>query len=167
MKKIIFLSLFVLMALTSCNKKGVSVFTGDYSYKMSGTVVFEPVDSTILPTVELSITDEIGGINITTLDRNEGTVMVVMNAMDGELSTASAHCSGNEITFDKFERTLWLTNIASGIKTKCKVDVEAEGVIYDNETMIVNVHFSGRRTYLGKEYDIKGDDILMVAYRND
>lgn len=167
MKKIAILSLFALMALTSCHKKGVPLFCGDYSYKMTGTVVFEPVDSTALPTIELSITNEIGSLDISTLNRKEGTVMVVMNAMDGELSTTSARCSGTKITFDRFERTLRLTNIASGINTRCKVDVGGEGVIYDDETMIVDVRFSGRHTYLGKEYDIKGDDILMVAYRND
>jgi len=166
MKKIIFLSLLVLTVLSSCRKKGVPLFCGDYSYKMTGTVVFEPVDSDN-PSVELSITNEIGSLDISTLDRKDGTVMVVMNAIDGELSTTSAHCSGTEISFDKFERTLRLTNIASGINTRCKVDVEAEGDMYDDETMIVNVRFSGRHTYLGKEYDIKGDDILMVAYRND
>lgn len=166
MKKILIL-LFSLALLTSCHKKGVSLFTGDYSYKMSGSVVLEPVDDLSLEPLEFDITNEIGNMNISTLDRKDGTVMVVFNAINGELCATSARCTDKDIEFSEFEKTLRLTNIAQGINTNCKVEVSAEGTMYDDNTIIINAEFSGSPTYLDNVYSIQGDNIMIVAYRND
>jgi len=166
MKKILIL-LFSLALLTSCHKKGIPLFTGDYSYKMSGSVELSPTDASLLEPIQLDITNEIGNLQISKLDKKDGSVVVVMNAINGNLATATAYCNGKEIVFDEFEHRLKLTNIASGINTNCNVSVEAKGTMYDDNTIIINASFSGEHTYLGNEYTINGDDILMVAYRNN
>jgi hypothetical protein len=45
--------------------------------------------------------------------------------------------------------------------------VEAEGAMYDDNTIILNLSFSGEQTYLGNDYTIQGDNIILVAYRNN
>ena len=165
MKKI-FLFLLVLALLPACHKNGIPLFTGDYSYKMSGSVELSPSDLALDP-IQLDITNEIGNMQISKLDKEDGSVVVVMNAVNGGLSTTTAYCEGKNISFEDFEHRLKLTNIASGINTNCVVSVEAEGTMYDDNTIIINARFSGEHTYLGNEYTIEGDDILIVAYRND
>lgn len=167
MKKTVILLLFFLAMLTSCHKKGITLFAGDYSYKMSGSVELTPAEGSSLEPIQLDITNEIGNLQISKLDKEDGSVMVVMNALNGGLSTATAYCDGKEIVFDEFEHRLKLTNIASGINTNSVVSVEAEGAMYDDNTIILNVSFSGEQTYLGNTYTIQGDDITMVAYRNN
>ena len=166
MKKILIL-MFALAMLTSCHKKGIPLFIGDYSYKMSGSVELTPDDDSMLEPIQLEITNEIGNLQISKLDKKEGSVMVVMNAVNGGLSTATAYCEGKEIVFDEFEHSLKLTNIAQGINTNCVVNVEAEGMMYDDNTIILNLSFSGEQTYLGNDYTIQGDNIILVAYRNN
>lgn len=167
MKKIIIMALLVLALLPACQKKGLPLFVGDYSYKMSGSVVLTPADNDELDTLTFNITTEIGNLNISTFDKDNDSVVLVMNPMNGELSTTRAYCCDTEIKFAEYKKSLRLTNIAEGISALCDVNVKANGIMYDGNTIVVNMEFSGMHTYLDNEYGICGDDILFVAYRND
>ncbi len=167
MKRILTLAIVLLFLLPACHKKGVSLFKGDYSYKMSGSVDLKPADSSGLFTLHFNVTNEIGSLVISPEERGSDSVMVAINAVNGEVIATKAFCNDNEIKFADFDRLLRITDIAQGINTNCKVTVEARGTMYDDNTMVVSARFSGSHTYLGSEYDVKGDDIVVVAYRNE
>ena len=43
MSGLLFIAICVVVALTSCQKKGLNLFQGDYSYKTSGSVTITEV----------------------------------------------------------------------------------------------------------------------------
>jgi hypothetical protein len=171
MKKFFILAaLCCLITLTSCQKSGMNLFRGEYSYKISGTVILaEQQDgiSILEPDeFETSLSNEIGQMEITTLDKDEDLVMVTMNTMNGEVIVANASVKDDKIVFDDFTRRLKIIDTAHLINMECEVKVKAKGKMFDDNTMIVNMTYEGKQKYLGKTFKISGDNIIMAAQRN-
>ena len=56
MKKALLITIIALLALSSCQKSGMQLFRGDYSFKISGSVIFEETVSDEDPIEPLSFT---------------------------------------------------------------------------------------------------------------
>lgn len=171
MKKSIICLLFCLMAMASCQKSGINAFRGDYSFKSSGEVSAQrttPIinPSIIPPTFNFSLPNEIGQLEIRTLDKKEKTVIVVMNYMTGEVIVVQGTCEGQTITLDEFQRNALAISVDSYVSSSCIVNVKAEGRIFDDNTIVFNMVYSGTATIANLDYNIQGDNIRMVATRN-
>ena len=89
MKKSSFIiTLICLISLASCHKSGMNLFRGEYSIKTSGNVTLNQIknegDTTQPVNFEAALPNDIGQMEISTLDKNADSVLVVMNIMGDE-----------------------------------------------------------------------------------
>jgi hypothetical protein len=171
MKKGIFCILCCLVAMVSCQKSGINAFQGDYSFKSSGVVSVQrttPIisPSIVPPTFNFTLPNEIGQLEIRALDRREKSVVVVMNYMNDEVIVVNGTCDGQTITLNEFQRNGFSISVDSYVSSRCFVNVKAEGRIYDDNTIVFNMVYSGIASIANIVYNIQGDNIHMVATRN-
>lgn len=170
MKKTILILICCLVALSSCKKSGINAFRGDYTFKSSGEVFLqrEPSgESNIIPaTFNYTLPNEIGQLEIRTLDSKENTVVVVMNYMNDEVIVTQGTCKGQEIVLEEFQRNALKVSMYSYISTSCIVNVNATGHIYDDSTIVLDMVYDGTATIANLNYHIRGNSIQMVATRN-
>lgn len=171
MKKSIICLLFCLMAMASCQKSGINAFRGDYSFKSSGEVSAQRTASVINPSTipasfNFTLPNEIGQLEIRTLDKKEKTVIAVINYMTGEVIVAHGTCEGQTITLDEFQRNALSISVDSYVSSSCVVNIKAEGHIYDDNTIVFDMVYSGTAMIANIDYNIQGDNIHMVATRN-
>ena len=170
MKRTILILICCLVALSSCKKSGIDAFRGDYTFKSSGEVFLqrEPSgESNIIPaTFNYTLPNEIGQLEIRTLDSKENTVVVVMNYMNGEVIVTQGTCKDQEIVLEEFQRNALKVSMYSYISTSCIVNVNATGHIYDDSTIVLDMVYEGTATIANLNYHIRGNSIQMVATRN-
>ena len=166
MKKSIFLILCGLIAFTSCQKKNVPLFRGDYSFKTSGSVTLNEIDTEDEPaSYTVSLPNEIGQLEISALDNGKDSVLVVMNTMGGEVVVTHAFCQDNKIFLRDFKKnTLLFTGDSLTLKNDLRV--KASGQMYENNTLILNMIYEGEAETDDRSFTIYGDDIRMAATRN-
>lgn len=169
MKKTIIIAVFALFALASCQKSGMQLFRGDYSFKTSGSVTMDeivPEGDTIEPiSYTISLPNEIGQLEISGLGGEKDSLLVVINAMGGEVIVTHAFCDGNEIFLKDFTKnTLLFTG--DSITLKNEVCVHASGQMYEDNTIILDMIYDGEAETANRDFKIHGDNIRMAAIRN-
>ena len=155
------------MALTSCQKKNDPLFRGDYSFKTSGSVTLEEIvpQGETGETFTVGLPNEIGQLEISTLDNGKDSVLVVMNTMGGEVVVTHAFCKDNKIFLRDFNKnTLLFTG--DSITLKNELRVKASGQMYENNTLILNMTYEGEAETNERSFKVYGDDIRMAAIRN-
>lgn len=166
MKKSIFLILCGLIAFTSCQKKNVPLFRGDYSFKTSGSVTLNEINAEDEPaTFTVNLPNEIGQLEIKDLDNGKDSVLVVMNTMGGEVVVTHAFCQDNKIFLRDFKKnTLLFTGDSLTLKNDLRV--KASGQMYENNTLILNMIYEGEAETNERSFKVYGDDIRLAATRN-
>ena len=167
MKKIsILLSVCCLMALTSCQKKNAPLFRGDYSFKTSGSVTLNEINTEDEPaSYTISLPNEIGQLEISALDNGKDSVLVVMNTMGGEVVVTHAFCQDNKIFLRDFKKnTLLFTGDSLTLKNDLRV--KASGQMYEDNTLILNMIYEGEAETNERSFKVYGDDIRLAATRN-
>ena len=170
MKKTSLLSaICILIVLASCQKSGMHLFRGDYSFKTSGSVTMDeivPEGETYEPeSYTVSLPNEIGQLEISALGDDKDSLLVVMNTMGGEVVVTHALCDGNEIFLKDFTKnTLLFTG--DSITLKNEVRVQASGRLYEDNTLILNMIYYGEADTSERAFTIHGDNLRMAATRN-
>ena len=170
MKKTRLLSaICILIAFASCQKSGMHLFRGDYSFKTSGSVTMDeivPEGETYEPeSYTVSLPNEIGQLEISALGDDKDSLLVMMNTMGGEVVVTHALCDGNEIFLKDFTKnTLLFTG--DSITLKNEVRVQASGRMYEDNTLILNMIYDGEAKTSERAFTIHGDNIRMAAIRN-
>ena len=166
MKRILLIFICGLFALASCQKKGMHLFRGDYSFKTSGSVTLDEIDPEDEPaTYTVGLPNEIGQLEISALGNDRDSLLVVMNTMGGEVIVTHALCDGNEIFLKDFTKnTLLFTG--DSITLRNEVRVQASGQMYEDNTIILNMVYDGEAETAERLFSIHGDNIRMVAIRN-
>ena len=168
MKKIsILLSVFCLIVLASCQKKNAPLFRGDYSFKTSGSVTLNEINTEDEPaSFTVNLPNEIGQLEIKDLDNGKDSVLVVMNIMGGEVVVTHALCQDNKIFLRDFKKnTLLFTGDSLTLKNELRV--QASGQMYEDNTLILNMTYEGEAETNERSFKIYGDDIRMAATRNN
>ena len=167
MKRIIPILFCCLMALASCQKKNAPLFRGDYSFKTSGSVTLNEINTEDEPaSFTVSLPNEIGQLEISALDNGKDSVLVVMNTMGGEVVVTHAFCKDNEIFLRDFKKnTLLFTGDSLTLKNDLRV--HASGQMYEDNTLILNMTYKGEAETNERSFKIYGDDIRMAAIRNN
>ena len=165
MKKAL-LVLCCLMALASCQKKNAPLFRGDYSFKTSGSVTLDEINTEDEPaSYTVSLPNEIGQLEIKDLDNGKDSVLVVMNTMGGEVVVTHAYCKDNEIVLRDFKKnTLIFTGDTLTLKNCLRV--RGSGTMYEDNTLILNMTYEGEAETNERSFKVYGDDIRMAAIRN-
>ena len=166
MKRILLIFICGLFALASCQKSGMHLFRGDYSFKTSGTVTLDEIDPKDEPaSYTVGLPNEIGQLEISALGNDRDSLLVVMNTMGGEVVVTHALCDGNEIFLKDFTKnTLLFTG--DSITLRNEVRVQASGQMYEDNTIILNMVYDGEAETAERLFSIHGDNIRMVAIRN-
>lgn len=169
MKKHFLIAIFVLLAFSSCQKSGMQLFRGDYSFKTSGSVVFDeivPEGDSIEPiSFTVNLLHEIGQLEISALGDDRDSLLVVMNTMGGEVIVTQAFCNDREIILEDFKKnTLLFTG--DSITLKDEMRVQASGQMYEDNTIILNMIYDGEAKTANRNFKIHGDNIRMAAIRN-
>ena len=155
-----------LFALASCQKSGMHLFRGDYSFKTSGTVTLDEIDPEDEPaSYTVGLPNEIGQLEISALGNDRDSLLVVMNTMGGEVVVTHALSDGNEIFLKDFTKnTLLFTG--DSITLRNEVRVQASGQMYEDNTIILNMVYDGEAETAESLFSNHGDNIRMVAIRN-
>ena len=166
MKRITPILFCALLALASCQKKNAPLFRGDYSFKTSGSVTLNEINAEDEPaSFTVNLPNEIGQLEISTLDNGKDSVLVVMNTMGGEVVVTHALCQDNKIFLRDFKKnTLFFTG--DSITLKNELRVKASGQMYEDNTLILNMIYEGEAETNERSFKIYGDDIRMAAIRN-
>ena len=166
MKRIIPILFCALMALASCQKKNAPLFRGDYSFKTSGSVTLNEINTEDEPaSFTVNLPNEIGQLEIKDLDNGKDSVLVVMNIMGGEVVVTHALCQDNKIFLRDFKKnTLLFTGDSLTLKNELRV--QASGQMYEDNTLIINMTYEGEAETNERSFKIYGDDIRMAAIRN-
>ena len=166
MKKLLLIMLCGLLALSACQKRGMHLFRGDYSFKTSGSVTAKRANASDPAEFNITLDNEIGQLQIASLDRKNDSLVVVMNYMNGDVVVTHAHCKGQNITFKDFKRSALRVSIDGNIDMLCEVNIKADGTMYDENTLILNMTYNGVAGVGNLKYNLYGDDIKTVATRN-
>ncbi len=156
-----------LIALASCQKKNAPLFRGDYCFKTSGSVTLDEIvtNGEEGDSFTVSLPNEIGQLEISVLDNEKDSVVVVMNTMGGEVVVTHAFCQDNKIFLRDFTKnTLLFTG--DSISLKNEVRVSASGQMYEDNTLIINMIYDGEAETNERNFKIHGDNIRMAAIRN-
>ena len=169
MKKPMMIAVLALLAFTSCQKSGMHLFRGDYSFKTSGSVTMDEIvteGNSVEPvSYTVSLPNEIGQLEISDLGNEKDSLLVVINTMGGEVVVTHAFCYGNEIYLKDFTKnTLLFTG--DSIALKNEVHVQASGQMYEDNTLILNMIYDGEAEINERGFTIHGDNIRMAALRN-
>ena len=166
MKKIIPFLLCALVVLASCQKKNTSLFRGDYSFKTSGNITDKRANVSDPAEFNIKLSNEIGQLQIASLDKRTDSLVVVMNYLNGDVVVTHAHCQGQNITFKEFKHNFMRVSIDGNIDMLCEVNIKAEGTMYDENTLVLDMTYEGVAGVGSLKYDLYGDNVKMVATRN-
>src|SRR5574344_2164529 len=141
MKKIM-IFMAVLVCCSAC-QNDAKLFSGDYSYKLSGKIG------------QLSV------IDLKTEDKD--SVLLIFNELAGSLSTVHAYVVEDSIYLMPYTKTM---TFISGTKTEdYEIKITGKGVRYDDVIMLDEV-YDGKISDQSKNATIHGDHISTVANRN-
>ncbi len=169
----------IVLSVSSCSKEGVKRFSGNYSFKTSGTITAMAVsaegtdDGTATAegdgTVTVNLTAESGQMTIVTSDKSDGEMIVAMNILGGDVITFNAKADDKTLTIEPFTRTLTLhvgTIFTDLVSVETTVTVSGEAQRYDS-SLLFNLTYEGSYTHLGTEYRIISSDVQCWAKSND
>ena len=169
MKRFFLIAVIALLAFSSCQKTGMQLFRGDYSFKISGNVTLNEIlseEDTIEPiSFTVNLPNEIGQLQISDLGNEEDSVLVVMNTLGGDVIVTHAFCDGNEIFLKDFAKNTLLFS-GDSITLKNEVRVQASGKMYEDNTIVLNMVYDGEAESFTKSFTIHSDNVRMAATRN-
>ena len=169
MKKQILIVMLALLVFSSCQKSGMQLFRGDYSFKTSGSVVFDEIvpegDSVEPVSFTVGLPNEIGQLEISALGNEDDSLLVVMNTMGGEVVVTHAFCDGREIYLKDFAKNTLLFS-GDSVTLRNEMRVQASGRMYEDNTIVLDMVYDGEAETVERNYKIHGDNIRMAATRN-
>lgn len=167
-----FLAIFtVALAFVSCQKTGVDLFKGNYSFKTSGNISLQEINGANPRTV--AIPTESGQMDITTVDAPAGKMLVTMNVTGGEMIVFYAKADGDVITLEPKHRVVSYSHgdYSFDFGDIDAVTIEADYVVsgtghrYDN-IVLFDLKYSGTYTSGDTIYNIIGSDVACRAKLN-
>ena len=167
MKRILLgLILVVSILLTSCNRN-VRTFTGDYSYKLSGDIVFmdsEGIESHSIQTQR----GQVNILNDKQGDKND--VVITVNQLNGTVYSFSATIKGDSIILKTHDCVMEFSDVSTiseltQVKKPYYVHISGRGILHDN-MLILDEQWTGERTN-DSSYTLHANKISVIAEQND
>ena len=165
---------FALFALTSCEKAGVDLYEGFYSYKLSGTVTVDKllIENIDLPETEpaepvepveatLPLISESGQMNV--LKKGADSLIITMNAIGGDVLVIDACVKGNDLEISEFLRIVKVEDGSRTVSLNCTGS--GSGKKYD-DVIIMDLSYLGDGSSTLYDYTIKSSSVKCVAKVN-
>ena len=165
-----------LMSLISCEKEGVKLFDGNYSFKTSGILTVErtakvsesDASAGILDipdgnrTFKLPLTSESGQMNV--IKTGDNSVIVTMNVVGGDAFVFSGKAEGKVLTLDPAVRFVSFRDGANTVSLEITVSGTAEK--HDDVAIFALEYTGGGETTL-YDYKILASEVKCVAKLNE
>lgn len=165
-----------LMSLISCEKEGVKLFDGNYSFKTSGILTVErtakvsesDASAGILDipdgnrTFRLALTSESGQMNI--IKTGDNSVIVTMNIVGGDALVFNGKAEGKVLTLDPAVRFVSFRDGANTVSLEITVSGTAEK--HDDVAVFTLEYTGGGETTL-YDYKILASEVKCVAKLNE
>ena len=165
-----------LMYLISCEKEGVKLFDGNYSFKTSGILTVErtakvsesDASAEILDipdgnrTFRLALTSESGQMNV--IKTGDNSVIVTMNVVGGDAFVFSGKAEGKVLTLDPAVRFVSFRDGANTVSLEITVSGTAEK--HDDVAVFTLEYTGGGETTL-YDYKILASEVKCVAKLNE
>ena len=165
-----------LMSLISCEKEGVRLFDGNYSFKTSGILTVErtakvsesDASAGILDipdgnrTFRLALTSESGQMNV--IKTGDNSVIVTMNVVGGDAFVFSGKAEGKVLTLDPAVRFVSFRDGANTVSLEITVSGTAEK--HDDVAVFTLEYTGGGETTL-YDYKILASEVKCVAKLNE
>lgn len=145
--KLLGLVLFCGLMVTSC-KNELQQVAGEYSYKISGSVVVD--------TVEERLTNESGALHLINTDDEE--LLLTFNMLGGDVYTTNADLENKQLKIAEFERII--VHNTKNFKTT----ISGEGEVYD-DNIVVGLRYKGI-SLDADSVELESEDVKLVATRN-
>lgn len=165
-----------LMSFCSCEKEGVKLFDGNYSFKTSGILTIErtakvsesDASAGILDipdgnrTFRLALTSESGQMNV--IKTGDNSVIVTMNVVGGDAFVFSGKAEGKVLTLDPAVRFVSFRDGANTVSLEITVSGIAEK--HDDVAIFTLEYTGGGETTL-YDYKILASEVKCVAKLNE
>lgn len=165
-----------LMSLISCEKEGVKLFDGNYSFKTSGILTVErtakvsesDASAGILDipdgnrTFKLPLTSESGQMNV--IKTGDNSVIVTMNVVGGDAFVFSGKAEGKVLTLDPAVRFVSFRDGANTVSLEITVSGTAEK--HDDVAVFTLEYTGGGETTL-YDYKVLASEVKCVAKLNE
>lgn len=165
-----------LLSFCSCEKEGVKLFDGNYSFKTSGILTIErtakvsesDASAEILDipdgnrAFKLPLTSESGQMNI--IKTGDNSVIVTMNVVGGDAFVFSGKAEGKVLTLDPAVRFLSFRDGANTVSLEITVSGTAEK--HDDVAIFTLEYTGGGETTL-YDYKILASEVKCVAKLNE
>ena len=165
-----------LMSLISCEKEGVKLFDGNYSFKTSGILTVErtakvsesDASAGILDipdgkrTFRLALISESGQMNV--IKTGDNSVIVTMNVVGGDAFVFSGKAEGKVLTLDPAVRFVSFRDGANTVSLEITVSGTAEK--HDDVAVFTLEYTGGGETTL-YDYKILASEVKCVAKLNE
>ena len=165
-----------LMSLISCEKEGVKLCDGNYSFKTSGILTVErtakvsesDASAGILDipdgnrTFRLALTSESGQMNV--IKTGDNSVIVTMNVVGGDAFVFSGKAEGKVLTLDPAVRFVSFRDGANTVSLEITVSGTAEK--HDDVAIFTLEYTGGGETTL-YDYKILASEVKCVAKLNE
>lgn len=165
-----------LMSLISCEKEGVKLFDGNYSFKTSGILTVErtakvsesDASAGILDipdgnrTFRLALTSESGQMNV--IKTGDNSVIVTMNIVGGDVLVFNGKAEGKVLTLDPAVRFVSFRDGANTVSLEITVSGTAEK--HDDVAVFTLEYTGGGETTL-YDYKILASEVKCVAKLNE
>lgn len=160
-----------LIVLGSCEKEGVDLYQGYYSYKLSGSVTVEKtlIEAAEIPDTEapepveakLALISENGQMNV--LKKGADSLIITMNAIGGDVLVLDACVKDNDLEISEFSRIVKVEDGSRSISLNCTAS--GSGKKYD-EIIILEFSYLGEGSSTLYDYSIKSSSVKCVAKLN-
>ena len=160
-----------LIVLGSCEKEGVDLYEGYYSYKLSGSVTVEKtlIEAAEIPDTEtpepveakLALISENGQMNV--LKKGADSLIITMNAIGGDVLVLDACVKDNDLKISEFSRIVKVEDGSRSISLNCTAS--GSGKKYD-EIIILEFSYLGEGSSTLYDYSIKSSSVKCVAKLN-
>lgn len=165
-----------LLSFCSCEKEGVKLFDGNYSFKTSGILTIErtakvsesDASAGILDipdgnrTFRLALTSESGQMNV--IKTGDNSVIVTMNIVGGDALVFNGKAEGKVLTLDPAVRFLSFRDGANTVSLEITVSGTAEK--HDDVAIFTLEYTGGGETTL-YDYKILASEVKCVAKLNE
>lgn len=165
-----------LMSLISCEKEGVKLFDGNYSFKTSGILTVErtakvsesDASAGILDipdgnrTFRLALTSESGQMNV--IKTGDNSVIVTMNVVGGDAFVFSGKAEGKVLTLDPAVRFVSFRDGANTVSLEITVSGTAEK---HDDVAVFTLEYTGGGDTTLYDYKILASEVKCVAKLNE
>lgn len=154
-----------LLSFCSCEKEGVKLFDGNYSFKTSGILTIERTAKDFPDgnrTFKLPLTSESGQMNI--IKTGDNSVIVTMNIVGGDALVFNGKAEGKVLTLDPAVRFLSFRDGANTVSLEITVSGTAEK--HDDVAIFTLEYTGGGETTL-YDYKILASEVKCVAKLNE